>query len=138
MITLRLSRTESYTRAGLMGPLRPYVAVRIQHGGRFNDTLGLIDSGADNSLFHRQFALILGIDLSGVTKERTAGIGGGADVWYYDVFLTVSAKRFPARVGFSDQAPTQFGLLGRDDFFRAFQIAFDQAKTQVHLHPAPP
>jgi len=134
-VTVKYGRTHSYTQMANGEPFRPYVPVRLQYGGRSHDTLGLIDSGADTSMFHTQFAPALGIDLSKGQPGTSQGIGGSANVVYFDIFLTVFGKRFPARVAFiNDNRFKSFGLLGRHDFFMSFRVGFDQPATQVFLH----
>lgn len=134
-VTVKYRHLEAYRSLQPGEPLRPYIAVRLQHGGRFQDTLGLIDSGADTSLFHLQWAPVLGLTLDPAAMSNTMGIGGNAATWYFDIFLTVAGRRFPAHVGFSSSMPTAFGLLGRTDFFTAFAVGFDQVGYQALLSP---
>jgi len=129
--------TQPYAPLPMDPTLRPYVSVRLQVGGRYLDTMGLIDSGADSSLFNEQYALGIGLDLSKGHVSTTRGVGGQITLVYFDIFLTVRSHRFPARVGFSQQWPPQFGLLGRSDFFQAFNVGFDQRNQQVLLHGLP-
>ena len=58
------------------GPPRPYLAVQLQHGATRLDTLGQVDSGADSSLFHRDFAVALGLVLDPGAAHATVGVGG--------------------------------------------------------------
>lgn len=129
--------TEPYVQLPNDLIFRSYVAVRLQHGGRFLDTMGLIDSGADSSLFNDQFGAALGLNLSSGQISNTQGVGGVISTVSFDIFLTVLGKRFPARVSFSGQWNPRFGLLGRADFFEAFRVGFDQGNQQVHLHRLP-
>ena len=123
---VKYKHSEPYSDLPTDAVLRPYLSVRIQSGGRFVDTLGLVDSGADSSMFHLDFARVLGLDLNSVAPTDTLGIGGTASVWTFQVNLTVLRHRFPASVSFSGTAPKEFGLLGRADFLHAFRVGFDQ------------
>lgn len=132
-VNVRYARTEAYRPIHPGEPSRPYLPVRIQRGGRYVDTLGIVDSGADNSLFDKQIALVLGLTLDPSTTEPLDGVGGTSRGWYYDLF-SVAGKRFPARVCFADWR-LDCGLLGRADFFKAFNVGFDQRNSRFHLHP---
>lgn len=137
-VTVRYRRTERYLTPPFGGPIRPYLPVRIQVGGRFIDTLGLVDSGADASLFNADIALALGFTLTLGQEHPIGGIGGNAVAWDFDVVLSVAGERVPAKIGFSPTSPREFGLLGRTDFFAAFHVGFDQRGLQTHLHALPP
>jgi len=135
---VRYRRSEPYSVLSTVAPVaRPYLPVRLQYGGRFFDTLGLIDSGADCSLFNLEILSQLGLERTQGRLEPTTGLGGDAATWYFDVHLIVLRQRFLAKVGFAAELPRGFGLLGRADFFRVFQVGIDQRNTMALLHPYP-
>jgi hypothetical protein len=115
-------------------PSRPYTAARVQNGGRYFDTPVLIDSGADITVFNAQWAPVLGFTLSAATRSISAGVGGSADAWQFEAYLTVLKRRFRARIAFIQTAPVQFGLLGRQPFFDIFRLGFAQLETRVLYH----
>ncbi len=123
---------QSYTQLPNDPVLRPYVPVRLQKGAEYQDTVGLIDSGADTSLFNDQYAVALGLDLADGKPSRTQGVGGIDDVVCFDIYLLVYGKRFAARVQFSSKWPPRYGLLGRNDFFQAFRVGFIQPRLYLH------
>jgi hypothetical protein len=136
-VVVRYGRTEGYlSLPGVVGA-RPFIPVRLQHGGRHLDTFGLIDSGADTALFNLQFAQALGFTVDPTKVKTTRGVGGTVDVWNFDLHILAFGKRLPARIGFSANWTSAFGLLGREDFFVAFQVGFDQPNRNVLLHSAP-
>jgi len=132
---VKYTRVEGYFSPPSAGSPGPYLAVRIQYKGRALDTYALVDSGCDISTFHTDFATILGIDLANVVPSKTIGIGGVARVFPFDVNLVVLGITLPARVNFCETCPKAFGLLGRQDFFRAFHIGFDEKASQLLLYP---
>lgn len=117
------------------GPARPYLVVRLQFGERTIDTIGLIDSGADGSLFNAQFAQYLGFTLDPDASATSQGLGGTVPTWQFDIELTVLGKRFPASVAFSESWTPAFGLLGRGDFSRAFRVGIDERHRRSLLAP---
>jgi hypothetical protein len=116
---------------------RPCVPVRLQIGGKYIDTFGIVDSGADGSLFNMQFAIALGLNPAPTPDRVGSGVGGGLDVWDFDIFMSAYGKRFAARVGFSPAWSPTVGLLGRADFFSAFHVGFDEPTHQVLLQARP-
>jgi hypothetical protein len=117
------------------GPPRPYLAVQLRNGATGLDTLALVDSGADSSLFHKDFALALGFVLDPVEARTTVGVGGSVPTWYFDIVLFVAGKHIPSRVAFADGWRGEYGLLGRGDFFRAFRVGFDEVGARLLLAP---
>lgn len=100
-VIVRYTHTHPYFQLAPGEPFRPYIPVRLQHDGRYLDTLGLVDSGADSSMFNAQFAQALGIDLNKGRTSSTRGIGGFIPVWYFNIHLSVYGMRFAANVAFS-------------------------------------
>ena len=108
----------------------PFTSVSLQYGGRHYDTLGLIDSGADTTIFHTQWALAFRLPLDPAKSESGGGIGGGIRIWRHKIHLIALGERIEADVGFTDGCPKEFGLLGRADFFLAFNLGFDQKSSR--------
>jgi hypothetical protein len=98
-------------------------------------THGLVDSGADSSILPKNWATILGIDLNN-DCERTVGAtaGGDGDQWVYEPGLDaiVVDKKIRITAVFTR---TPIVLLGRDDFFREFKVAFDHRALAFHVEP---
>jgi len=137
-ISVRYGRLEAY-RAPIPGqPAGPYVPVRLYNGGLSRDTLGLVDSGADVTLFNVGFAALLNVDLTGVPDERVGGVGGATLVKFVPLQLAVGGSRFSDRVGFTTGIGVQFGLLGRTGFFRACAVGFDERQARLLYHFLPP
>lgn len=132
--TVRYGGVLAYTQLTLGEPARPYAVVRIHSGGKYFDTIGLLDTGADNTLFHQQLAPTLGLTLVPGQEVMTGGVGGQTPTWFFNLSLTVNGKHFPARVGFSPGCPQSFGLLGRSATFRAFRFGFEELSQRVLYH----
>ena len=127
-----------YRQLALEDPLRPLVPVQIRYGDALVNARGLVDSGADRSLFSAGLAPALGIDLSHLPAPRVGsarGVGGAESVVAVDVQMSVVGVRFSARIHFSSAWSTEFGLLGRADFFRAFRVAFDERAETFFFDP---
>jgi hypothetical protein len=136
-ITVKYRQSHSY-RSIVQRTHGPYLAVRLQLGGRHIDTQGLVDSGAERTLFHWDFARALGINLDPTCVESLDIVGGNADVWYVALYMTVANRRMSVDVGFSPAVPPEHGLLGRSGFFDSFDVGLDQRGARLLLTPQTP
>lgn len=132
--TLRFRSVVPYIQLRTGEIKRPYLPVRLHYSGRRVDTLGLVDSGADSTVFAEQWALVLGIDLSAAPKVPMAGIGSNVGR-AANVRLDVGSQRLDVQVTFAPDFPPQFGLLGQNDFFVRFLVAFDKSAESLYYSP---
>lgn len=135
MPDVHYSLVEPYRRLPGVEAARPLVSVRLKEGESHVDTWALIDSGADCSLFHADWAEVFGITLDPQQLQVTQGLGGSIPVWFHEMELEVCGMLLLCRVGFSPAAPRAFGLLGRADFFSAFLVGFKHPDAVVLLQP---
>ncbi len=115
----------------------PIVPVRLQNGGRYQDALALVGSGADSSVFNLDLAHALGVPISVILPQQARGVGGASNLYLWDMHIVVFGRRMRVQVGFSSTCPREFGLLGRADFFTAYQVGFDQPSKTLLLHDLP-
>jgi hypothetical protein len=96
---------------------------------------GLVDSGADYSVFPAPWAGPLGIDLASCREEDSQTAGGTAKQYLHSQKLTAEIQAMSERVelvaAFSDVLP--IALLGRQDFFAAFKVSFDERAQTFRL-----
>lgn len=89
---------------------------------------GLIDSGADSSMFPIEWAGHLGVDLSSCREEDCSTAGGVVKHHIWDAGLEAEVQALGHKIrlnaAFCDGLPVV--ILGRNDFFAAFKVAFDQ------------
>lgn len=115
-------------RAIYSGPLVPAIPL-VVHGPKAKIPVpGLIDSGADNSMFPLDWAGHLGVDLSACRVEDCSTAGGVVQHHIWDPGLEAEVQALGRRVklnaAFCDGLPVV--ILGRDDFFAEFKVSFDQ------------
>jgi hypothetical protein len=137
VITLKFAATVTYGQPTKKHALGPYLPVRLRRGGVFYDTLGLVDSGADASMFNTEHAKALGLALNPAAVEKGSGVGGDAEMWIHTIELVVAGRTIKADVAFSPTCPEEFGLLGRADFFERFRIGIEQRERRFHYHALP-
>lgn len=136
-VTIRYGGIAAYSAPAIGIPAGPFLSVRLRNGGRYYDTFGLVDSGADQSMFNSQHALALGLALDPALARVGSGVGGHTQIWVHQIDLVVAGRTITAPVAFSPGCPPGFGLLGRADFFDRFQIGIEQRNARLLYHALP-
>ncbi len=109
---------------------RPVLPVTVSYGGKTTPPLeGLVDSGADRSVFPVVIALYLGIDLSTCGTIEVGGVIGKDDFYECAVVLRVQGRDINARVWFNPSGSNI--LLGRADVFNRFRFGFLQQSKEL-------
>lgn len=112
---------------------RPYLAVRLANGPSSFATFGLVDSGADVTMFHSEIGRALGFDLATGYAVPIAGVGGNTNAFGFIVDLEVAGRQFQDLVFFGDHVPQAYGLLGRLRFFQQFAVGFNEPSAELLL-----
>lgn len=114
---------------------RPYIPISLIGPNGTWEGYGLIDSGADRSLFNTQIAEKIGLDLNEVITEDFGGIEGGV----------IKAKLHRVRlqvIGMGDEIEIIAGfvsssgvavILGQDGFFDEFRIKFEKDHGVIEI-----
>lgn len=98
---------------------------------------GLIDSGADRSLFNTQIAEKIGLNLNKVATEDFGGIeGGGIEAKLHKLRLQVIGMDNDIEIiaGFVESSGVA-AILGQDGFFDAFRIKFERDNGTFEIIP---
>jgi hypothetical protein len=98
---------------------------------------GLIDSGADSSLFPVQWASEFGVDLAScVSTVGTSAAGNtGYFRWADGLLASVAGETFRLQAMFG---ACPIVLLGRSDFFGHFRVIFNQQAMTFEIEPHAP
>jgi len=134
-----------YTRTGRSTALRPYLEIFLRNGFYTSQYLfGLIDSGADYSLFPYELAKLLKIDLSDAKIWNFSGTTGKPQLAYLArVEINILGDdnsetkfRVSADVGFCPDFGFAGGaLLGQQGFFSEFKTTFNQPYNFFEIEP---
>jgi hypothetical protein len=96
---------------------------------------GLLDSGADNSMFPLAWATHLGIDPASCREEECSTAAGMTKQYIWpdglDAEILALGKTVHLSACFSEGLPVV--LLGREDFFAEFRVGFDQRSQTFTL-----
>lgn len=118
---------------------RPILTVGVEYQGRYENVSFIIDSGADFSLLSRDSTALLGMELFGGERLDVSGILGKADCFKRAVRMTVpgfEARPFDSKVYVSEKFKNN--LLGHDNFFHHFIVAFDSEGKRFVLDDRKP
>jgi len=115
---------------------RPVVDVEIFGPSRSISTFALLDSGADNCLFHFQYAKEIGIDLEKCKKSATMGVEGGKmEIYLTEIQIKIKGlEKIKVPVGFIDSKSVN-GLLGQIGFFDLNRIKFERDHGTFEINP---
>lgn len=111
----------------------PIVPITLSYQGRSLRTEGLLDSGANISLFPAEIADYLGLSLETGSPTYLSGIGGRILGYQHEVTLAVDATIFQASIVFSAEFISSLNILGRDNFFEQFRITFNERLKFVEI-----
>jgi hypothetical protein len=120
---------------------RPVTGVRLTgpQGSLFRD--GILDTGADATVFRESLATLVGIDLTGIEERDVELVGRPAPVKcrYASVQLQITdgareTYEWTAVVGFASTL-LRYNILGHGGFLEFFDADFRGAKREVILIP---
>lgn len=115
--------------------LKPIVPFYLFHGKSFVRLEGLLDSGADFSLFHAEIADVLGVRWKTGIPHTFEGITGARGTTYFHQ-LKIKIGQWTENItcGFSDDlSENNYGILGQEGFFEHFKIIFNLASETVEI-----
>ena len=115
---------------------RPYIPIRLIGPNGFWEGYGLIDSGADRSLFNLEIVEKIGLDLTDSKFENFGGIeGGNLKAKLAKIKLEVSgiSEGIEIMAGFVNSKGVA-AILGQDGFFDNFRIKFERDHGIVEIN----
>ena len=115
---------------------RPVVDVEIFGPNCSISTFALVDSGADNCLFHLEYAKAIGIDIGKCKKSITMGVEGGKmEIYLTDIEIKIKGlEKIKVQVGFIKSNSVN-GLLGQIGFFDQNRIKFERDHKIFEINP---
>lgn len=137
-----------YIRVDPFLPARPYVSLFLRSGYfTTNTSLGLLDSGADYSIFPVAFGEMLKVEWASGIPWNFKGTTGKLQMAYlhrvemsvWDPEIQFVAFRFDTVVSFCPDFNFPGGaLLGQDGFLSHFKTTLQQSENYFDLEPCKP
>ncbi|PYS85797.1 MAG: hypothetical protein DMF70_03600 [Acidobacteria bacterium] len=117
---------------------RPMLQVTLLNGTQRKQVVCLLDSGADECLFHASIGRRLGIDIESGRHKRFDGIAGSLEAYMH--MIEIQIQDFPGlveiEVGFTESDGVD-AILGQAGFFENFRICFDRYRWKVEIASRP-
>src|SRR5260370_33593166 len=102
---------------------RPKVQTRVFNGTAHEDLICLVDSGADDCMFHSSIADLLGIDLKSGRPKQFGGIAAGVTVDAYMLPIELQIyglEPIPVLAAFSELFSKETSMPGHAHLFDVF------------------
>lgn len=131
MLYLRILPSFSYQKTE--GQWYPIVPVTLIYQTKFVVTSGLVDSGANISLFRPEVAEALNIQIKKGREIELKGLGGKVKGYVHKVDFLIAGVSFKSEIAFLEKETVNFNLLGRKGFFERFHIHFEEASKSLSL-----
>lgn len=113
---------------------RPIITLTLCHGSKKLNVLGLVDTGADESLFPGEFATLLGHNLTKGKPRTFSGIGGTVTGYLHQTDVKVGPYALRINIYYCDDwNKWGFGLLGQNSFLTRFDALFSRKDKELSL-----
>ncbi len=113
---------------------RPMLELTLFNGAKRQQVVCLVDSGADDCLFHASIGRSLGIEIESGNYVKFDGIAGSIDAYIHTI--EIQLQDFPERVsikaGFTESEGV-YAILGQAGFFEYFRICFDRRRWRIEI-----
>lgn len=116
---------------------RPIIPLILKTSGMFILYEGLVDSGADYSIFSLEIAQKLGIKLSNKKEAHFLGVGKDEVKGFFSaVELRIGDVSYQAKVIFAEISDFGHGILEQKGFFDHFDVRLSYQKQMIELESA--
>jgi len=111
---------------------RPMLQVTLVNGTKRHQIVCLVDSGADECLFHASVGRSLGLDLQSGRYKKFDGIAGSIEAYVHPIELQVQdvPERVMIDAGFTESDGVH-AILGQAGFFENFKICFERYRWRI-------
>lgn len=105
---------------------RPMLQLTLFNGTKHRQIVCLVDSGADECLFHDSIAKSLGIDIESGRFKKFDGIAGSIEAYMHSIEIQIQdfAERVEITLGFTESDGVH-AILGQSGFFENSRVCFE-------------
>ena len=117
---------------------RPMLQVTLLNGTKHRQIVCLVDSGADECLFHASIGRSLGVDIESGRSKKFDGIAGRVEANMHLVEIQIQdfQERVKIEVGFTESDGVH-AILGQAGFFENFKICFERYRWRIEIASRP-
>jgi hypothetical protein len=123
------------SRQKLLTPPLPVIEVTLSHDEAMTTDLALIDSGSTFSLFTREIADELGIDVVQGRVQKLTTLGGSLLAYGHEIEIEIAPNlQYKTEVLFTEY-PIPRNLLGHNGFLEHVTVALRSKYGLIYLNP---
>jgi hypothetical protein len=113
---------------------RPMLQVTLFSETRRKEHICLVDSGADECLFHSSIGRNLGIDIESGRYKKFDGIAGSLEAYMHPIEVQIQdfSERVKIEAGFTESEGVD-AILGQTGFFENFKICFNRRRGRIEI-----
>jgi len=113
---------------------RPMLQVTLHNGTKRKQVVCIVDSGADDCLFHASVGRSLGIDVGSGRRKILGGIAGSIEAYIHPIEIQVQDfdERVAIEAGFTESDGVD-AILGQTGFFENFRICFERYRWRIEV-----
>ena len=125
-----------YRAVPLRTGLFPALFVGLIGPGGQDDSLVILDTGAEYSIFNGSRASALGLNLLAGQRVTVSSLGGSVEGYIHPIVLEIEGSQFQTEVVFSlNRIPRE--LLGRSSVFRQVTWGLRESRQEMYFSPRP-
>lgn len=112
--------------------------VTLFNGMKRKQIVCLVDSGADECLFHASIGRSLGIDVGSGRSKVFDGIAGSIEAYIHPIEIQIQDfdERLIIEAGFTESEGVD-AILGQAGFFENFRICFERYRWRIEVTSRP-
>jgi hypothetical protein len=113
--------------------LNTYIGLQTPGAIRSRKIEAIIDSGANDCIFHAQVGESVGFDVKSGLVSETMGVDGKlSTIYFHNMLLYAPGGPIAINAAFSYDLPV-VGILGMKGFFEYFKVIFDPTLNRCEL-----
>ena len=112
--------------------------VTLLNGMKRKQVICLVDSGADECLFHASLGRSLGLHIEGGRYKQFDGIASSIEAYMHPIEIQV--QDFPEGIKFEagfTESDGVHAILGQAGFFESFRICFERYRWRIEVTSRP-
>ena len=112
--------------------------VTLLNGTKHREIVCLVDSGADECLFHASIGRSLGIDIESGRHKRFDGIAGSIEAYMHPIEIQIQdlPEHFKIEAGFTESEGVH-AILAQAGFFQNLRICFERYRWRIEITSRP-
>jgi hypothetical protein len=117
---------------------RPMLQLTLFNGTKRHQVVCLVDSGADECLFHASIGRSLGIDVESGSYKKFDGIAGSIEAYIHSIEIQLQDfdERVQIDAGFTESEGVH-AILGQAGFFENFRVCLERSRWRIEVSTRP-